>query len=58
MQLISKYNKTPVTDILSYSMWVKENKTTTITNTFHSLEESNRKLNKTLVDKCSEFYSK
>lgn len=58
MQLISQYNKTPVIDILSYSMWVKENKTTTINNTFHSLKESNRKLNKTLVDKCSEFYSK
>ena len=64
MQLIIKFNKgicflLCVNDIYSKYVWLiplKNKKGTTITNAFQkSLDESNRKPNKTWVDKGSEF---
>ena len=67
MQLISKFNKgfrflLRVIDIYSKYAWVVplENKRgTTVTNIFQkNLDESNHKLNKIWVEKCSEFYNR
>ena len=67
MQLISKFNKgisflLCATEIFSKYAWVillKDKKSITITNTFQKiLDESNRKPNKILVDKGSEFYNR
>ena len=67
MQLISKCNKklrflSCVIDIYSKYAWViplKDKKGITIINAFHKmLDESNRKPNKTWVDKISEFYNR
>ena len=66
MQLISKFNKEfrflwCVIDIFSKYAWVlplKDKKGITITNAFQKiLKESNRKPNKILVVKASEFYN-
>ena len=66
MQLISKFNKgfrllLCVIDIFSKYAWVaplKDKKGITITNAFQKiLKESDRKPNKILVDKGSEFYN-
>ena len=66
MLLISKFNKVfkflfGIIDIFSKYAWVvplKDKKGITITNAFQKiLKESNRKLNKTWVDKGSEFYN-
>ena len=67
MQLISKFNKgfrflSCVIDIYSKYNWVvplKDKKGVSIVNAFQSiLKKSNRKPNKILVDKCSEFYNR
>ena len=67
MQLISKFNKgicflLCVIDIFSKYAWViplKDKKGNTITNAFQNiLFESNRKSDKTWVDKSSEFYNR
>ena len=67
MQLISKFNKgfrflLCVIDIYSKHTWVillKDKKGITITNDFQKmLDETNRKSNKTWVDKGSEFYNR
>ena len=67
MQLISKFNKgfrflLCVIEIYSKYAWfipLKDKKGITITNAFQQiLKESNRKPNKTWVDKGSEFYNK
>ena len=66
MELISKFNKgfrflLYVVDIFSKYAWViplKDKKSITISNAFQKiLKESNRKLNKTWVDKGSKFYN-
>ena len=67
MQLTSNFNKgfsflSCVFNIYSKYVWViplKDKKGITITNAFQKiLDESNRKPNKILVDKVSEFYNK
>ena len=67
MQLINKINKDFwflfwVIDIYNKYDWViplKDKKGITITNAFQKiLDESNRKPNKTWVDKASEFYNR
>ena len=67
IQLISKFNEgirflLGVIDIFSKYAWVlplKDKKGTTITNAFQKiLDEANRKPNKILVDKGSEFYNR
>ena len=67
IQLISTFNKRIpfllcVNDIFSLNGWViplKDKKGITITNAFQKkLKESNRKPNKTWVDKGSEFYNR
>ena len=67
MELISKFNKgfrflLRFIDIYSKYAWViplKDKKGITVTNTFKKiLDESNRKLNKTWVDKGGEFYNR
>ena len=67
MQLISKFNKgirflLYVIDIFSKYAWVipvKDKKGITITNAFQNiLKESNRKPNKTWVDKGTKFYNR
>ena len=66
MQLINKFNEgirflLCVIDIFSEYAWVillKDKRGITITNAFKKiLDESNRKPNKTWVDKVSEFYN-
>ena len=66
MQLISKFNKgfrflLCVIDIFSKYAWVfslKDKKGVSIVNTFQSIfKKSNRKPNKTWLDKGSEFYN-
>ena len=66
MQLLSKFNKgfrllLYVIDIFSKYAWVvplKDKKGISIANAFQKiLKESNRKPNKILVDKGSEFYN-
>ena len=67
MQLISKFNTgirflLCLIDIFSKYRWVilfKDKNGITVTNAFQKiLDESNRKPNKILVDKCSEFYNR
>ena len=67
MQLISKFNEgfrflLCVIDIFSKYAWViplEDKKGITITNAFQKIvKRSNRKLNKILVDKGSEFYNR
>ena len=67
MQLISKFNEgfrflLCVIDIFSKYIWViplEDKKGITITNAFQKIvKRSNRKLNKILVDKGSEFYNR
>ena len=67
MELISKFNKgfrflLRFIDIYSKYAWViplKDKKGITVTNAFKKiLDESNRKLNKTWVDKGGEFYNR
>ena len=67
MKVINKYNKcfrflSCVIDIFSKYAWffpLKDKKGVTITNAFQKvLDESNRKPNKILVDKGSEFYNR
>ena len=67
MQLISKFNKgihflLCMIDIFTKYAWIiplKDKKSITITNAFQKvIKESNPKLNKTWVDKGSEFYNR